>query len=93
MRPSENKVNAKWFSERLQREVGISFVYVTHDQIEAMTMADRIVVMRDGWIEQIGELVLRGHGGTAVRLREVADIGPERTSNLIARENAPKDSA
>ena len=41
-------------------------------------------------IEQIGELVLRGHGGTAVRLREVADIGPERTSNLIARENAQR---
>ena len=30
-------------------------VNVTHDQIEAMTMADRIVVMRDGWVEQIGE--------------------------------------
>ena len=29
-------------------------IYVTHDQIEAMTMADRIVVMRDGVIEQIG---------------------------------------
>ncbi len=41
-------------------------------------------------IEQIGELVLRGQGGAAVRLREVADIGPERTSNLIARENAQR---
>ena len=29
-------------------------VYVTHDQIEAMTMADRIVVMRDGIVEQVG---------------------------------------
>ncbi len=34
------------------------------------------------------DLVLRGSGGASVRLREVADIGPERTSNLIARENA-----
>ena len=39
-------------------------------------------------IEQVGELILRGSAGAQVRLREVADIGPERTSNLIARENA-----
>jgi CzcA family heavy metal efflux pump len=39
-------------------------------------------------IEQIGELVLHGAGGAMVRLREVADVVPERTSNLIARENA-----
>ncbi|MFM7133658.1 MAG: efflux RND transporter permease subunit, partial [Planctomycetota bacterium] len=38
--------------------------------------------------EQIMDLRLRGAGGATVRLREVADIGPERTSNLIARENA-----
>ncbi|HEX5050272.1 MAG TPA: efflux RND transporter permease subunit, partial [Planctomycetota bacterium] len=37
---------------------------------------------------QVGELVLRGAGGASVRLRDVADIGPERTSNLIAREGA-----
>jgi CzcA family heavy metal efflux pump len=41
-------------------------------------------------IEQVGELILRGEGGALVRLREVADIGPERTSNLIARENAQR---
>jgi CzcA family heavy metal efflux pump len=41
-------------------------------------------------IEQVGELMLRGQGGATVRLREVADIGPERTSNLIARENAQR---
>jgi CzcA family heavy metal efflux pump len=41
-------------------------------------------------IEQVGELILRGQGGAMVRLREVADIGPERTSNLIARENAQR---
>jgi spermidine/putrescine transport system ATP-binding protein len=38
----------------LQHEVGITFVYVTHDQEEAMTMSDRIAVMRDGRIEQVG---------------------------------------
>ena len=38
----------------LQREVGITFVYVTHDQEEALTMSDTIVVMRDGRIQQAG---------------------------------------
>ena len=38
----------------LQREVGITFVYVTHDQEEALTMSDTIVVMRDGRIQQQG---------------------------------------
>ncbi|RKQ39127.1 spermidine/putrescine ABC transporter ATP-binding protein PotA [Enterobacter sp. R1(2018)] len=38
----------------LQRKLGITFVFVTHDQEEALTMSDRIVVMRDGRIEQDG---------------------------------------
>jgi spermidine/putrescine transport system ATP-binding protein len=38
----------------IQREVGITFVYVTHDQSEALTMSDRLAVMRDGKIEQLG---------------------------------------
>ncbi len=40
--------------KRIQREVGITFVYVTHDQGEALTMSDRIAVMNDGGIEQLG---------------------------------------
>ena len=40
--------------KRIQREVGITFVYVTHDQEEALTMSDRIAVMSDGCVEQIG---------------------------------------
>src|SRR4051812_17806025 len=40
--------------KRIQTEVGITFVYVTHDQDEAMTMSDRIAVMRAGRIEQLG---------------------------------------
>jgi spermidine/putrescine transport system ATP-binding protein len=40
--------------KRIQTEVGITFVYVTHDQEEAMTMSDRIAVMRVGRIEQLG---------------------------------------
>jgi spermidine/putrescine transport system ATP-binding protein len=39
---------------RIQTSVGITFVYVTHDQDEALSMSDRIVVMRNGRIEQIG---------------------------------------
>jgi len=39
--------------KRIQREVGITFVYVTHDQGEALTMSDRIAVMNEGVIEQL----------------------------------------
>lgn len=38
----------------IHRKVGATTIYVTHDQTEAMTMADRIVVMRDGYIQQVG---------------------------------------
>jgi ABC-type sugar transport system ATPase subunit len=40
--------------DRLHQELEKTFIYVTHDQEEAMTLADRIVVMRDGLIEQVG---------------------------------------
>ena len=40
--------------KRIQHEVGITFIHVTHDQEEAMTMADRIAVMNEGHIEQVG---------------------------------------
>ncbi|MCA9975000.1 MAG: ABC transporter ATP-binding protein [Anaerolineales bacterium] len=39
---------------RIQKQIGITSVYVTHDQTEAMTMSDRIVVMNEGRIEQVG---------------------------------------
>jgi spermidine/putrescine ABC transporter ATP-binding subunit len=41
--------------KRIQREVGITFLYVTHDQNEAMSMADRLAVMNGGHIEDLGE--------------------------------------
>ena len=41
--------------KRIQQEVGITFIYVTHDQEEAMTMSDRIAVMNQGHYEQIGD--------------------------------------
>lgn len=40
--------------QRLQKETGITMVFVTHDQSEALALADRVVLMRDGLIEQIG---------------------------------------
>lgn len=40
--------------KRLHQRLGNTMIYVTHDQVEAMTLADRIVVMRDGVIEQVG---------------------------------------
>jgi multiple sugar transport system ATP-binding protein len=40
--------------KRLHQDIATTMIYVTHDQIEAMTLADRIVLMRDGRIEQMG---------------------------------------
>jgi spermidine/putrescine ABC transporter ATP-binding subunit len=40
--------------KEIQREVGITFIFVTHDQEEALTMSDKIVIMKDGDIEQVG---------------------------------------
>ncbi len=50
------KLRAKTRSEivKLQKKLKVTTIYVTHDQIEAMTMADRIVIMKDGFIQQIG---------------------------------------
>ncbi len=44
----------RWEIKRLHREISTTMIYVTHDQIEAMTLADRIVLMREGRIEQVG---------------------------------------
>ena len=41
--------------KRIQEQLGITFIYVTHDQDEALTMSDRVAVMRDGNIEQCDE--------------------------------------
>ena len=65
--------------KRIQREVGITFVYVTHDQNEALTMSDRIAVMNDGRIEQLGDAArhLRAPGD-AVRRRLHRHVQPAR---------------
>src|SRR6185312_8138787 len=40
--------------KRIQAEVGITFIYVTHDQDEALSMSDRLAVFNDGRVEQVG---------------------------------------
>ncbi|MEA4860592.1 MAG: ABC transporter ATP-binding protein, partial [Sphaerochaeta sp.] len=39
---------------KIQKELGITAVYVTHDRVEAMSLSDRVVVMKDGYVRQIG---------------------------------------
>ncbi|WP_404401152.1 ABC transporter ATP-binding protein [Pelagibacterium halotolerans] len=51
---AELRVQMRVEIARLHAELGTTMIYVTHDQIEAMTLADKIVVLRDGRIEQIG---------------------------------------
>ena len=48
------RLEARTFLKRLQHELGITTVYVTHDQSEALALADRMAVMRDGRISQVG---------------------------------------
>ena len=48
------RVDMRTEIKRLHQRLGTTMIYVTHDQVEAMTLADRIVVLRDGRIEQIG---------------------------------------
>ncbi|HKC27049.1 MAG TPA: ABC transporter ATP-binding protein [Jatrophihabitans sp.] len=69
----------------IQREVGITFVFVTHDQDEALTLCDRLAVMREGRIEQIGPAAdVYEHPAT----RFVAEfVG---TSNVLTGEVARK---
>ena len=40
--------------KHLQRELGVTTIYVTHDQVEAMTLADRIAMMNEGMLQQVG---------------------------------------
>ena len=48
------RMNTRIEISNLHRQLNTTMVYVTHDQTEAMTLADKIVVLRDGWIEQVG---------------------------------------
>ena len=84
----------------LQQRVGITTVYVTHDQVEAMTMGDRIAIMRNGVIEQCGdpgrglraagEHVRRGvHRQPGDEPRARGRRAPQRLDRARARRHAP----
>ena len=47
------RVSMRTLIKKLHRSMGTTFIYVTHDQAEAMTLADRITVMRDGVVQQV----------------------------------------
>ena len=51
---AKQRVTMRYEIAQIHRETGATTIYVTHDQIEAMTLADRIVVMKDGYVQQIG---------------------------------------
>ncbi len=51
---AELRVDMRVEIARLHKEIGATMIYVTHDQVEAMTLADKIVVLRAGYIEQVG---------------------------------------
>jgi ABC-type sugar transport system ATPase subunit len=53
----------------LQRELAVTTVYVTHDQIEAMTMGDRVAVLKDGYLQQVDtrSLASRFDSGSSMR--------------------------
>ncbi len=83
---------------RIQREVGVTFVYVTHDQEEALVMSDRLAVMSQGKVEQIGfpediyerpvSRFVAGFIGTS-NIIEAAVTG--RSGDFLAVESAPGD--
>ena len=67
---AELRVNMRAELAQLHRRLGATMIYVTHDQVEAMTMADKIVVLRAGRVEQVGApLTLYNHPGQPVRRR------------------------
>ncbi|PII38188.1 hypothetical protein T190_25245 [Sinorhizobium meliloti CCBAU 01290] len=51
---AELRVKMRMEIARLHRQIGATMVYVTHDQVEAMTLADRIVVLKAGVVQQTG---------------------------------------
>ena len=93
--------------KRIQRDVGITFVFVTHDQGEALTMSDRIAVMSEGRVEQIGTpeeiynspatLFVAGFIGSAnllpgeVRGLDGDDVVVELTSGATVRARASRE--
>ena len=83
------RVQTRGEIKRLQKEIGTTTVYVTHDQVEAMTMGDRIAVMNDGRLEQVGTPAeLYDDAGQRVRRRLRRLPGHELRARRPARARA-----
>jgi sn-glycerol 3-phosphate transport system ATP-binding protein len=84
--------------KRLQRELGVTSIYVTHDQVEAMTLADRLIVMNAGVADQIGtpmdvydrpaSVFVAGFIGSPAMNFLAAKVGQDRKSVDLAGTNA-----
>ena len=84
--------------KRLQRELGVTSIYVTHDQVEAMTLADRLIVMNAGVADQIGtpmdvydrpaSVFVAGFIGSPSMNFLAAKVGQDRKSVDLAGTNA-----
>jgi CzcA family heavy metal efflux pump len=77
-------------AEQAQTALYGETVAVVNQGMRRYDMVVRLAPDQRQRLEQVGQVLLRGQGGALVRLRDVATIGPERTSNLISRENAQR---
>lgn len=77
-------------AEQVQQALYGERVAEINQGVRRYEMVVRLTESERERLDQIMDLQLRGTGGALVRLREVADIGPEKTSNLITRENAQR---
>jgi ABC-type sugar transport system ATPase subunit len=76
----------------LHQRLGATFVFVTHDQVEAMSLADRIVIMSDGKVEQIGT-PMELYRNPASPARFVAEFIGAPPMNVLRRHRQPSSSA
>jgi CzcA family heavy metal efflux pump len=77
-------------AEQVQRALYGERVATVNQGVRRLDIVVRLAETERERLDQIMDLRLRGVGGATVRLRDVADIGPERTSNLITRENVQR---
>ena len=85
---------------KLRQRIDTTFVYVTHDQTEAMTLGDRIVIMKDGFIQQIGTpqmnlfdaRLIKQNGKYAVTLDGITvELAEDKQARLAAKDVAEQD--
>jgi len=84
------RVRARVELKKLQQELGVTAIFVTHDQVEAMTIGDRIAVMNDGHLEQMGTPAELYHNP---RNRFVAGFIGSPSMNMLAGKLKEKDGA